>query len=194
MQLPKLPGITERQYQPATSGPQEERALSAKGQPPAYNQYAKTCTQMHNGVHACAAKVICSTCAPTNMLFPSIIPEAVLLSCEDLGRGWEWRASKHKRGREYVCVASVSVSKKRGGKESLFSPPLCDSLENQLKVRKKETEKKAVVCRSSEVFRVFISSRFGEWGRKRRREGINYRRGRGGKGEMMKGWGWRQGL
>lgn len=49
--LPKLPGFRERQYQPATSAPPEGQALSAKGQQPAYNQYAKTFTQIHNGVH-----------------------------------------------------------------------------------------------------------------------------------------------
>lgn len=140
MQLPKLPGITERQYQPATSGPPEEQALSAKGQPPAYNQYAKTCTQMHNGVHACAAKVICSTCAPTNMLFPSINPEAVLLSCEDLGRGWEWRASKHKRGREYACVVPSQSARNEVGRESVFSTTVRFSGESTKSAEKRNWE------------------------------------------------------
>lgn len=103
-----LPGIIARgNISWPQLAPAEAQALSAKGQQPACNQHAKTLARIHNGVHAQAAKVICSTCAPTKTSEPSRRQSCCLRKSEMS----KWRAADNKREQ---CLALSQSEKIRG--------------------------------------------------------------------------------
>ena len=120
-QIPKglllLSGITARGNinwpQPA---PAEAWALSAKGQQPAYNQYAKAFPQIHNGVHEQTVKVICSTCAPTNTFESSQRQSCCFVKIQS--EMSKWRAASTKEKGACLCL---SQRKSEVGKASVFS-------------------------------------------------------------------------
>lgn len=105
--------------------PAEAQALSAKGQQPASNQYAKTLPQIHNGEHVQTVKVICSTCAPTNTFESSRRQVCCLVKIQS--EMSKWRAADTKEN----GLGFVSVRENRRWVEGLCSPQICVFLQKE---------------------------------------------------------------
>lgn len=114
-----LPGITARgNISWPRLAPAEAQALSAKGQPPARNQYAKTPPQIHNGVHEQTVKVICSTCAPTNTLESSRRQVCCLVKIQS--EMSKWRAADTKESGPWLCLSQRKWEVGRGSQKCVF--------------------------------------------------------------------------
>lgn len=118
--------------------PAEAQALSAKGQQPASNQYAKTLPQIHNGEHVQTVKVICSTCAPTNTYLSRPGGRSVV----------SWRSRVRCRNEEQqtqkrTALACLSQRKSEVGRGFVFSTDMCVPPEGGSKARRKQ---RAILC------------------------------------------------
>lgn len=132
-----LPGITARgNISWPQLGPAEAQALSAKGQQPACNQYAKTLPQIHNGVHEQTVKVICSTCAPTNTFEASRRQFCCLVEIQS--EMSKWRAADTKEKGAWLCLSQRKSEADRG---FVFSTDTCVPLEGVSKECRKELRK-----------------------------------------------------
>lgn len=125
-----LPGITARgNISWPQLAPAEAQALSAKGQQPACNQYAKTLPQIHNGVHELTVKVICSTCAPTNTFESSQRQFCCFLKIQS--EMSKWREADTKENGAWLCL---SQRKSEVGRGFVFSTDMCVPLEGGRRV------------------------------------------------------------